>query len=403
VSEQQPIRQGGFVARVARGATSRFHSLRELIDATRDWNGIAMWITGSEKHSGEALSVFCFGSDEPAQILSALFTDYSVQRQERAPMWSLRSQFARAGASTDLMVGDVPWPYYLLLPDAPFLHVPGWVAQRLALPERFETVIDGFRKKSKTTDLKKIRKHQLDFRVRHSRAEVEHFYDTMYVPFAQRRFGPLALVDTRADVVAAAAREGLLQVVQGERVVGAGILSRFGASMHFLWLGLPEGLDDALMDGTMAALYYFTIVHAHALGCAEVYMGYTAPLLNGGVYQYKRKWGTSVHDEWLLDETVLRPMNFGAAVTSVLRREPLIVRQAAGLVGKVLVTDESLSASEVTGLASRFASRGLQSLKIFSTCPLAEEVTQSPYPSAAPVQLIDLSSSADPALDFCRL
>jgi hypothetical protein len=388
---------------VRQGVASRCHSLGEFFDAARDWHGVAMWIAGREKVSGEPLSLFYFGTEEPVQILETLYADYTVQRQERGAMWKAAAQFARADASADLVAGDVPWPYYLLMPDAPYLHVPGWIAQQLALPKQFEAVTESFRKKSKAADLKKIRKHELTFRVRKSPAEVERFYDTMYVPTAQRRFGVMALVDTRKDILEGAAREGLLQVMQGERVVGAGVLSRYGTSMYFLWLGLPEGLDDALMDGAMAGLYYFTIQYAHTQGCDGVHMGYSAPLLDGGVYQYKRKWGAGVRDEWLLDEMVLWPRNFGPAVAKLLRRQPMIVRQGAGLVGKVLVAEDGVSESDVARLVDRFASRGLQSLKLFSTRPWPAAVKAAQYPALAPVSFIDLGSSADPAGDFCRL
>jgi hypothetical protein len=286
--------------------------------------------------------------------------------------------------------------------DPRLLHIPSLIVQMLPLPQRFEGLLEGFRKRSKVRDVRKMEKLGLTYRVVHSVEAVDDFYDNMYVPFARERFGQFALIDSRKNIRNSVKLCGLLQVLLADRVLGAGVLSRVDDCIFFTWLGLPADVDPEIADVVRGALYYFTMKHAHGLGCSYLHVGYTAPLVEGGIYQYKRKWGAGVVDDWLLDEILLRPLNFTAGVRACLANQPVLVRQAEGLHGKVLL-DGPVSADKLASVAERYSAPGMASLKVFTTEPFAAELTQSQHGSCVPLQLIDLSHSADPAADFGRL
>ena len=74
-----------------------------------------------------------------------------------------------------------------------------------------------------------------------------------------------------------------------------------------------------MLDAALSGLYFYTIRYAHAQGYRDLDLSYTAPLLNDGVYRYKRKWGAAVHDEWTIDELLLRPLNLAPGVVAAER------------------------------------------------------------------------------------
>ena len=367
------------------------YAFGEYADAARDRHADAIWISGREKHSGEPLSVFYFGSGRSFDhLMDKLYAGYATYERcdEDRPMWSARRALAAPGP-VDLVIGDLPWPYYHLVSSTRYVHIPGWIVQKLSLPATWEDVVGRFRKNTRSTDLRKIRKNKLEFRVTRDREAIERFYDSMYLPYTERRFAGLAVIDDREEIVGLGVTGGLLQVMQGERVLAAVVLTKWKQSMHFLWFGLPDGLDESLADGALSGLYYFTIQHAHAQGCNEVNFSYTIPLLNDGIYRYKRKWGAGVH-AWPFGRMLVRPLNFGPAVESFFVHQPLVAHGRGGLVGKVMVADGALTVEGAGEIRERYLSDGLQTLQIYSARPLSSQ-------DAA----IDLSRSSDAVAAFC--
>ena len=62
----------------------------------------------------------------------------------------------------------------------------------------------------------------------------------------------------------------------GEQWVAGVVLSNGRTEMHFLWLGLPEGLERGLADTLEWNLSVF-LQHAHAQGCSEMDFSLTRP------------------------------------------------------------------------------------------------------------------------------
>ncbi len=394
--------ENGVVRTLRRSLGEKLHSPFVLLGSGVQLRAEAIWLTGVERKSGEQIAAVYFGWGYPYQVFDILFSSYTVQRDEACAMWTAMRRLQENQAGVDLVIGGLPWTCYLRVRDPRLLHVPSLIVQMLPLPKRFEDLLEGFRRRSKVRDVRKMEKLGLTYRVVHSVEAVDDFYDHMYVPFAKQRFGEFALIESRKDIRNAAALGGLLQVSLADRVVGAGVLSRTGDIVFFTWLGLPQDVDPEIADVVRGALYYFTMKQAHELGASRLHVGYTAGLLESGIYQYKRKWGAGVVDDWLLHEIILRPQNFNVGVRALLANQPLLVRQAGKLLGKVLL-DGPVSAAKLEYVAERYSAPGMSSLKVFTTQPVAAELARSQHGSFVPLQLIDLSRSADPAADYGRL
>lgn len=365
----------------------------------------ALWLHGQERHTGEPISMFYLGTgDSLERLVDKLYSEYQVQRREQGVRIGSAPRYLRAARdSVDLCYAELPWPYSRLYARRGFLHLPGWIAQKIALPDSWEGVLRQFRKNTKTTDLRKIRKYKLEFKLSRDDNDLRAFYEHMYVPYAQQRFKNTAVVDTLDDVRDTTARRGvLLQVLNEQRVVAGVVLYRWREEMHFLWFGILTELDEGLMDAAQSAIYLFSIQHAYDEGCVELNLSFTMPLLGDGIYRYKRKWGAAVHDAWCFGDVVASPVTFGPAVRSFMANQPMIVRENGRLIGKIFLNDP-VDIDTLVKLAEGYASPGLHALKFFCMHPPAASIEDPGTMAGLPVLLIDLSKSADPAYDFCRL
>lgn len=151
-------------------------------------------------------------------------------------------------------------------------------------------------------------------------------------------------------------------------------------------------------------MYYYTILHGYETGCEEVDFLGTRPVLNDGLFRYKRKWGTRVEDSPIpRGDILIRPLCFDDGVRSIFRENPFVVRDGAGLVGKILLDDGVAGRDDLESLLARFNTPGLRGLKVFSTGGFEADASRWANAPEILLSLFDLSASPDPAGDFCRL
>jgi hypothetical protein len=405
--DTNPTRRGPYaaLARVKHKLARIQEKATELASSAARHQAKAVLLVGTEKHTRQPVTTGYFGSGENLRYVSELLYD-DVELAEEKPglkSWQASGWLRRHAERADLLVADLPWPYQKALRRARFIEVPTWVQQKLPLAGSWDGVLARFRKNTKSTDLRKIRKYQLDYRTTSEPSEVERFYDWMYLPYIQRRFGDLADIEPRGRIVYCGSTGTLLQVVRDHQVVAAVVLLEWEKCLNFLWVGVPEGLSAEMSEGAFSALYYYSIRYGHERGCHEIDLSGTRPLLNDGVFRYKRKWGASVHDGWSRDALSLRPQRFTPGVCSFLANHPWIVRQGDGLSGKVVFQQGALSVEAVDRCVETYSCAGLVSLQLFSFDGVDDQARRwvADHPDH-PVKLIDLSQTADPVQAFCR-
>ena len=382
---------------------------RALGEAALVRTGGAIWLEGKERHSGEPLSAFYYGALEAFDyVVHRLYAEYAVARIEEDVPVSAGVRMLEREAASDLVIGDLSWPYYHRLPRHRFLLVPRAIAHTLSLPASWAEVEARYRVRKTTRDeLRKLDKYGLSYRTCRDRAAIERFYHTMYVPYATERHGDLSDLDSLESVVAAAQAGTLLEVLQGEHVVAAGVLHRVGKRMRFLWLGIVNGLEPGLKGAAGAALYCFAIQFAIAERCTELNLMYSPADLSNGIHRYKRKLGARVSGERRVGRIAVAVANLTPATIGALSHMPLAVTDAGGkLKGHILVVQDDLSPEDVRKLGAYYACDGLEALTIFSTRALSDEVLRTDYAALDAelprLELHDLTRSNRPAADFCR-
>jgi hypothetical protein len=385
------------------------YNLRTLGEAVLEREGDAIWLTGKEKHTGEPLSTFYYGRLASYDyIVNEMYAEHAVQRIEEDVAVRAGIRLLTEEAASDVVIGDLSWPYYRGLPRTRFLCVPPRIAHKITLPASWAAVATQFRMRKTTRDeLRKIDKFELSYQTTNEAAAFERFYDTMYLPYATERHGDLLDVDSREDLVTTGRHCTLLEVTQRGRVVAGGMLHRAGTSMRFLWLGIIGGMETGLRGASGAALYCFAIQYAISQGCDEMDLRYSPAHLNNGIHRYKRKLGARVWTERRVGRLALRITNLSAAAVAVFSHMPLVVASRGNrLNGRLLITKDNLSPEDIRKLGSYYACAGLERLQIFSTRPLSDDVMHTDYAALdaglPPLDLHDLTKSTNPAAELCR-
>lgn len=182
-----------------------------------------------------------------------------------------------------------------------FHLIPKWINPYLALTDHPDVLINKLDKSPKrdiTRNLKKAEASGFNYEVTTEPAWFDKFYNDMYVPYAQKRYGKLAQIDGYERVKQAYTKGAGIIVKQYEKHVGGTIVYTQENVMRNPYVGISGGDEIVAREGASRVLYYYVMLLAHSWGCEGINFGSTRPFLSDGVLKYKLKWGMQLrHDE----------------------------------------------------------------------------------------------------------
>ena len=319
------------------------------------------------KRSGTVVTA---GSEPWIDYLPDRFFEGSPQQEcvGKVPLWAVPCALERLSSSADLVIARVDKLSARLLFNASYLRVPEWVNLWLTVPDDLNSLQRGNRRRNVKNDLRRIRQNGLLYDISHADADLDVFYKDFYVPFVSRRFGKHGYIRNVHALRQHFRQGGLLWVLRNGQRIAAGIFHRQGTVLHSLGIGTIDGSYDVANLGALIATYYYSIKHAHAVGCKEINFGGTRPVLSDGRLRYKRKWGmrlveqTESYYEFLvywerLDESVF----------SFLSHTPLVFRDRDKLSAVTAIQSEGPATQDQAEKAHRFLwTPGLHRLYLLS-------------------------------------
>jgi hypothetical protein len=163
-----------------------------------------------------------------------------------------------------------------------------WIVQRLLLDTPFEELFaDRERKRERKKAL------AFEFVVSHDPADLQHFYESMYLPFLRKRHENPTILELDYLRRHFLEKDGdILFIKKDDRIIAGGLCHLIDGTYSLATLGM---LDEAYeIDGVNAALYYYGIMMAYKRGATYVDFGLSRPFLSDGVVMYKRKWGGTI-------------------------------------------------------------------------------------------------------------
>lgn len=394
----------GFFSRAHKYLEAGLECLWELFRNARLYKVSAAIVSGKEKHSGQPVKALYVGNfNNFAFVFGRICSEFGVIEEHRNinPL-GIRSWVKRYKGTVDLVVADVELLLCKTLPWMEFIQIPQWIRQKFDVPDSWEAVWNSFRK-SAQKELRRVLKYGFTHRTTNSEEDFKTFYHRMYVPYIKERYGDEAIIVPETKFLRKCRRGQLMQLIRGGKVIYGALINNIGP-LSIEWVGVPDNLEPEMLKGASAALDYFIILYAYEYGNQTIDFGPSRPLLNDGLFQYKRKWGTYLQDSRVpRGDILLKPLNFTIPIISFFVNNHFITRDGKRLVGKILFNEHRLNVNDLEHIKKCYFIESLDHLKIFALSGIEDDAREFAKVESHKLRLFDLTNRLHPEEDFCRL
>ncbi|MEZ4273319.1 MAG: hypothetical protein R3C68_18330 [Myxococcota bacterium] len=256
--------------------------------------------------------------------------------------------------------------------------LPPTASAELRVPSNCDTFLSTQVSKDHRRALK--RAHAWGLAVRQATTATDHnyFYDTLLLPSIKRRHHKSAHVPSQQDY-AKVAKSGEVFLFSHANITVGGyalLLSKRQSRAEVWRVGVHESVTDGkLLRALNAQLDFHALGRAAELGMRTFSLGTTPPLLMGGLYGYKRRWGCSFVRAQ--DYPVLRVSFVSPRRRELLAHRPVLACSATGMYGLVgSVRGDAADLESIGHLASIASYPGFEGLVVDTEAqtPLAQAI-----------------------------
>ena len=353
---------------------------------------VAKIITGRGVNSDQILSLFYLGKGhDEAYLKSLLFSDIeSEEHVGNYPFICLPFLRRLGRGKCAVTVYDCPIHLTWIFKSKGCFVIPSRVEHQIDLTGEWQDVVARFRKNTRKTDLRKIRKYAYQYSLTQDVDEIQHFYDYMHKPYLQQRFGDTVIFADRDYLIEIAKHNALLKIELDGVTVSAAVLYYDDNWLEWLWIGLSDTAISDLNKGASSALYYYSIMHAHEKKYPLIKLQDSRPFLNDGIYRYKRKWGGHLVKWSDNDNNLVAIFDFNLpAVRNWLSENPFLSEIDGGFVANVFRSDSNENDSILKDI-SKWIIPGISEVRVY-----VEQITSTPEDvsvSGVPVKYYVLGS-----------
>ena len=295
---------------------------------------------GAERFSKEFICIAYIGDKKSFHYINdLLFLNIPEITEEKTfRWWQLNQIVQNYESSVDLVVIDVSFPVTLWVKCSGFLVVPRWIMQRVDIANTWADVMGRLRRKTRREAQRVIRKYNYHARVIEGQLWAEDFYEQLYQPHIEKRYGDAAVVVSREQFTKECSRGKIIQLVHNEKVISAALLLHAGRHLSIEWTGMIPDLHKNLKLGATDALDYFTLLYAYLQGYDFLDMGPSRASLNDGLLRYKSKWGAVVYRKKIPQgRLMIKPVHSIDAVSSAITNHKFLSLEEGRLVSRVLL------------------------------------------------------------------
>ena len=166
----------------SRRFTGKHHSLsyyfKKLLRPVR----MTFWrIEGTELNSGQALSLLCAVNRPDRNYIARLIfgSEYSEKRLGEAFLWDMNKYIKESDQACAMLLIKTEYWQERLLNRANWFIIPRWIEGRIELPLSVNN-------KSFKSDLRRIRKHNLGYKITCNPDSFDTFYNQMHIPYIKK-------------------------------------------------------------------------------------------------------------------------------------------------------------------------------------------------------------------------
>ena len=160
------------------------------------------------------------------------------------------------------------------------------------------------RLRSQRQNIRIFRHQNFSVRFSHSEADLERFYDCMYLPLVRRRYSETGYIETRKVVQDWMRRGELMFLVDASGRDVAGSINVNQGRVKFMMInGVLDADPGLIRQGVLSGIYYESIRIGFEGGYQRCDFGDTRPFGDDGVYQHKLRWGMkALADPWYANQ-----------------------------------------------------------------------------------------------------
>lgn len=277
----------------------------------------------------------------------------------------------------DFIFIELPYLFLLRLSGINGFTTTPWVHQILDLTMNKDYVLRAIRREDVKRFINKINRYKISVKISKDARDLEMFYHELYKPFISTRHKMASLADF--DRIRFYFAKGwLFEVIFNNKPIYAALCCRKGSLYKSLLIGQKIHLDASLEKGIGTIAYYLQIMHALEQGYSKLDFGLSRPLLNNGVFCFKKKWGSSISCG-----TLNQGLWVGVGNNSVAAREFLSRNPFAWLDNKgqwhglfVLSSQDKCSQDYLATIKKKYAVPGFKSVYVISPEGFDEHVQQ---------------------------
>jgi hypothetical protein len=385
-----PVVQGTILARL--------HEVKEIVRLlTQPYMPACQW---QGRGPGGLLTATYVGLGYSTTFLKGILFDKGEDPVEqpvgRIPFWRLDEMADRT--SSDVVIVEAASRLIRRLPDQQSIVFPQHVEHVADVRGDWEDVQGRFHRTVRRTSLKLVRKYGYDYDVSTDRRDFEEFYQRMYALTTEERHDKRSMPISIGEAYQYFRCGWLLRVKRD----GAWIA---GALMHprqDVIVADMSGVRDAdvqlIREGAGVAIYYYSLQLANQRGFRGINFLGSGPVLEGGLFQHKRRWGGEVVVSPYLRRLIwLRIQRSTPAVAQFLKETPLItVGQDGRLHGLIVVDDPYQVPPEIEQeWGKNYATPGLTSLIVRAVGNLTGEPGVMPVPD----RIVPLPAGSETGVD----
>ncbi len=324
-----------------------------------------IWIIkGGETASKQKLDIIYAGTEENKNFLINLFFDGSSRETYigKIWLWNIPKVVKGNDNGCSLMIIELTKSFRIFFDKKKSFYIPCWILGEVDVSANISSFI---KNKSLASDLRRIRKNNLNFELTNELSQFNNFYHNMYVPHITKVHGNVVVL-MEYDFMRGKFRNcDLLLVKKGKDYI-AGMLLAYTKQEVRLWsLGVKDGNPDYVKGGAIGALFYFAVNYLHEKGYKTVNFGATRAFLRDGVLQYKKKWGLKIVGTFKKG-FLIKPLSKTSGLKEFLLNNPFIYMDKEGFNSAVFVEDnQSLSKSDIEKLYKDYYLNGISKLFIY--------------------------------------
>ena len=286
---------------------------------------INLWILSGEEPSQKKFRIIYAGHEKNKNYIVdlAFGISYAETLIGTTWIWNLDRMITKNPHDCSLMVLEVDKAFCRLINNKNSFFIPSWVDGEVDIPADMSSFVKA--NSSVRSDVRRIRKNNLQFEVTVEQRQFEDFYNNMYVPHITHVHGNKSFLIPYYEMQDKAKNCELL-LIKNEKEYIAGLLIRYDSMKNIprLWqLGIKDSNTDYVKAGAMGALYYYALIHLKEKGYKKVNYYLSRAFLKDGVLQYKKKWGLQVVNS-TAKGFLVKPLSNTTGIKRFFSRNPFI-------------------------------------------------------------------------------